>query len=77
MVKMASNYRSLSDICSTAPHQNYICNFPDKKMKIYKQKNGTKFMQKNDLRPISESKSIYQKKKKIDSIKYQLTGRTN
>ena len=45
-------------------------------MKIYKQKNGTKFMQKNDLRPISESKSIYQKKQK-NSIKYQLTGRTN
>ena len=33
MVKMASNYRSISDICSTAPPQNYICSFTDKIIK--------------------------------------------
>ena len=39
MVKMASDYQSLTDISSTTPHQNYICNFTDKNIKTDKQKN--------------------------------------
>ena len=67
MVKIASNYRSLSDICSSAPHQNFICNFTDQNIKTYKQKNWTKFLQKTDLWPIVGKKPIYEEK---DSIKY-------
>ena len=61
---MASNYRSISDICSTAPPQNYICSFTDKIIKTNKQKKWTKFLQKIDLWAISE-KNISAKKKKI------------
>ena len=49
MVKIVGNYRSLSDICSSAPYQNFICNFTDKITKTYQQKNLTKFSQKLDL----------------------------
>ena len=64
---MASDYQSLTDISSTTPYQNYICNFTDKNIKTDKQKNWTKFFQKNNLWSISENKSICEKKK--DSIK--------
>ena len=62
---MASDHQALTDICSTAPHQNYICNFTDKNIKTYKQKNWNKFFQKNNLWPISENKSIGEKKKRF------------
>ena len=65
MVKMASNYQSLSSTCSTAPHEIYIYKFTDN-IKTYKQKNWTKLLQKIDLWPISENKFICEKKDSME-----------